>query len=66
MLVLKSLGRDEQVTHPSLLVNPATETIILGATPASASPDMPNTVLHAGAARKTLPQHDAFTRPATT
>src|SRR5215211_430811 len=50
MLVLKSLGRDEQVTHLSLLVKPETETIVVRATPAS--PDIPNTVLHAGAARQ--------------
>jgi hypothetical protein len=29
MLVLKSPGQDEQVTHPSLLVKPVMETIIV-------------------------------------
>src|SRR5919112_3750961 len=42
ILVLKSPGRDEQVTHPSLLVNPVTEAIAVGTT--RASPDMPSTV----------------------
>ena len=45
--MLKSPGRDEQVTHLNLQVKPVTKTIIVGATPAS--PKIPKPVLHSGA-----------------